>query len=115
MHRGGALTDDASREAALRRESIEEDRQLLAPSSPLSGNGSALCTASACTLAKASRCSSSKSPRRFFIASVDGAPLAKVGYPHSVRWSPAPKWHAIVARMVHRAGEGGKLRIKEED
>lgn len=46
---------------------------------------------------------------------VDGAPLAKVGYPHSVRWSPTPGWHTIAARMVRRAQASGEVRIKVED
>jgi penicillin-binding protein 1C len=46
---------------------------------------------------------------------VDGAPLAKVGYPHSVRWSPTPGWHTIAARMVRRAQSSGEVRIRVED
>jgi penicillin-binding protein 1C len=46
---------------------------------------------------------------------VDGAPLAKVGYPHAVRWSPTPGSHTIAARMVRRAEASGVVTIVVEN
>jgi len=38
---------------------------------------------------------------------VDGEPVAKVGYPHSIRWPLRPGRHTLEARMA-RSAEGSK-------
>ncbi len=42
---------------------------------------------------------------------VDGEPVAKVGFPHEVRWSLAPGRHTIEAAFASRAGRSSPVQI----
>ncbi|HEY3450318.1 MAG TPA: penicillin-binding protein 1C [Myxococcales bacterium] len=46
---------------------------------------------------------------------VDGKPVAKVGYPHSIRWSLRPGRHTVEARMVHRSEMAKPVSVVVDD
>ncbi|MGC4120979.1 MAG: penicillin-binding protein 1C [Myxococcales bacterium] len=46
---------------------------------------------------------------------VDGKPVAKVGYPHTIRWSLRPGKHLVEARMVHRSEMAKPVSVTVDD
>jgi len=46
---------------------------------------------------------------------VDGQPVAKVGYPHSIRWPLRPGRHLLEARMVRRGEAARPVSVTVED
>lgn len=46
---------------------------------------------------------------------VDGKPVAKVGYPHAIRWSLRPGKHLVEARMVRRSEMARPVSVVVDD
>ena len=46
---------------------------------------------------------------------VDGSPVAKVGYPHELRWSSPPGPHVIRARLAQSAEVSAPVMVVVDD
>ena len=46
---------------------------------------------------------------------VDGKPVAKVGYPHAIRWPLRPGRHTVEARTTHSALSARPITVVVED
>jgi hypothetical protein len=46
---------------------------------------------------------------------VDGVPVATVGWPYELRWSPVPGRHVVVAALAHQAVASAPVQVIVED
>jgi penicillin-binding protein 1C len=54
-------------------------------------------------------------PDEEIVWEVDGVPVAKVGYPHSIRWSLGPGTHTIAAKMSRRREASKPITVVVEN